>query len=65
MSHFIFRKSPTDLRVVVVVGVLNTVESSEENKVFRDVTEMFVHEKYKSGSKHDDIALLNVGINFM
>jgi len=51
--------------VVVVVGVLNKVESSEENKVVRDFKEMFVHEKYKSGSKHEDIALLKVGINFM
>ena len=49
----------------MVVGVLNTVESSEENKAVWDVTEMFVHEKYKSGSQHDDIALLKVGINFM
>jgi len=62
LSHFIFRKSAIDLQVVA--GVLN-IESSEENKVVREVTEVFVHEKYKRDSKVDDIALLKVGINFM
>ena len=62
MSHFIFRKYAIDLQVVA--GVLN-IESSEETKVVLEVTEMFVHEKYKRRSKVGDIALLKVGINFM
>jgi len=45
--------------------VLNTVESSEENKLFREVTEIFFHEEYKYGSKLDDIALLKLGMKFM
>jgi hypothetical protein len=45
LSHFIFRTSPEDLQVVA--GVMNnTVESSEETKVVREVTEMYVHEEF-------------------
>ena len=63
LSHFIFRTSPSDLQVVA--GVLNnTVESSEETKVVREVTEIFLHEEYTDATLINDIAILKVGINF-
>jgi len=62
-SHFIFRTSPSDLRVVA--GSLNnTAESSEETKVFRDVTEFYVHEEFDDFTLINDIAILKVGIFF-
>jgi len=55
--------SPADLQMVA--GVLNnTIESSEETKVVRNVTEVFVHEEYKYGSYINDIALLKVSPGF-
>jgi hypothetical protein len=64
MFLFIFRISPTDLKIVS--GVLNnTVGSSDENKVGLNVTDIFVHEKYKDGSNINDIVLLKVGKNLM
>jgi hypothetical protein len=64
MSHFIFRLSPADL--VVFAGVLNnTQESSEDTKVVRQVTELFVHEGFVYGPLINDIAIMKVGIRFM
>jgi secreted trypsin-like serine protease len=61
LSHFLFRISTTDL--LVVAGVLkNTVESSEETKVVREVTEVYVHEEFKYDTLINDIAILKVGI---
>jgi len=40
------------------------VAASEENKVVREVTEMFVHEKYELDTKRQDIALLKVSPGF-
>ena len=63
MSLFIFRLSATDL--IVVAGVLiNTVDSSEETKVVRDVTELYVHEQYNDVTFINDIAIIKVGITF-
>jgi secreted trypsin-like serine protease len=61
ISHFVFRLSPASL--VVFAGVLNnTVESSEDTKVVREVTEFFLHEKYDNGTLSNDIAILKVGL---
>jgi hypothetical protein len=63
MSLFIFRISPTDL--LVIAGVLkNTVDSSEETKVLRNVTEVLIHEEYVDEPVNNDIAILKVGIIF-
>ena len=63
MSHFLFRKNPTDLQVVA--GILNnTVESSEETKVVRWVTQVIVHEEFNNFTLINDIAILKVGIFF-
>jgi len=63
LSHFIFRIYPTDLKVVA--GVLNnTVESSEETKVVREVTKLNVHEEFNYSTLINDIAILKVGIIF-
>ena len=63
MSHFIFRISPKDLKVVA--GVLDiTEDSSEETKVVLDVTEVHVHEQYNDVTFINDIALIKVGITF-
>ena len=49
----------------MVAGVLNnTVESSEETKVVREVTEIFVHEEFNDITLINDIAILKVGIIF-
>jgi len=45
-SRLIFRISPAVLRVVASV-LNNTEDSSEETKVVRDVTEVYVHEEFK------------------
>jgi len=61
LSRLIFRLSPTVLRVFA--GVLNnTVDSSEETKVVRDVTEVYVHEEFKKSNLINDIAILKVRI---
>ena len=46
----------------MVAGVLNnTVESSEETKVVREVTELYVHEEFNYSTSINDIAILKVG----
>jgi len=63
MSHFIFRISPKDLKVVAGV-LINKLDSSEETKVVLDVTEVHVHEQYNDVTFINDIALIKVGITF-
>jgi len=47
---------------MVFVGVLNnTAGSSEDNKVVRQVTEVFLHEEFDYGSLVNDIAIIKVG----
>jgi secreted trypsin-like serine protease len=47
----------------VVAGVLNNiVESSEETKVVRKVTKVYVHEEFNYDTLINDIAILKVGI---
>jgi hypothetical protein len=59
ISHFVFRLSPASL--VVFAGVLNnTVKSSEDTKVVREVTEIFIHEEYDDETLRNDIAILKV-----
>jgi hypothetical protein len=61
--QFIFRISSTDLQVIA--GVLNnTVESLEETKVVREVTDVFIHEEFDEATLINDIAILKVGIIF-
>ena len=61
MSHFVFRRSVSDLRVVA--GVLDISEnSSEETKVVREVTEVYVHEESNDVTRRHDIAILKVRI---
>jgi secreted trypsin-like serine protease len=61
ISHFIFRLSPAYL--VVFAGVLNnTVESSEDTKEVREVTEIFLHEEYDEETLTNDIAIIKVGL---
>ena len=61
ISHFIFRLSPANL--VVFAGVLNnTVESSEDTKVVREVTEVFLHEEYDDYTLSNDVAIIKVGL---
>jgi len=49
----------------VVAGILNnTVESSEETKVVRWVTQVIVHEEFNNFTLINDIAILKVGIFF-
>jgi len=49
----------------VVAGVLNnTVESSEETKLVREVTELYVHEEFNNFTLIKEIAILKVGIIF-
>jgi secreted trypsin-like serine protease len=61
ISHFTFRPSLANLEVYA--GVLNNkVESTEDNKVVRKVTEVFLHEKYKHGTYSNDIAIIKVGL---
>ena len=44
---------------MVFVGVLNnTAGSSEDNKVVRQVTEVFLHEEFDYGSLVNDIAII-------
>jgi len=63
ISNVIFRLSPEDL--VVFAGVLNnTVESSEDTKVVREVMEVFLHEEYDDNTLSHDIALIKVGLLF-
>ena len=63
MSHFIFRISLKDLKVVA--GVLDiAVDSSEETKVVRDVAELYVHEQFNDVTYINDIAIIKVGITF-
>jgi hypothetical protein len=55
--------SPTDL--LVIAGVLkNTVDSSEETKVVRKVTDVFLHEEFNYETAINDIAILKVGTIF-
>ena len=54
-----FRTPPAYL--VVLAGVLNnTVESSEESKVVRKVTEVYLHEKTTHDTYSNDIAIIKV-----
>jgi hypothetical protein len=47
----------------VFAGVLiNTVESSEDTKVVRDVREVFPHEKSDDDTLINDIAIIKVGL---
>jgi len=49
----------------VFTGVLNTtVESSEETKVVRGFTGMFLHEEYDHDTLIHDIANIKVGLLF-
>ena len=59
ISHNIYRLSPAQL--VVFAGVLNNkVESSEDTKVVREVTDVFLHEEYDDGTLSNDIAIIKV-----
>jgi secreted trypsin-like serine protease len=58
--NVIFRRTPADL--VVFAGVNNTVESSEDTKVVREVTEVFLHEQYENNTLSNDIAIIKVGL---
>jgi len=59
--HFTFRLTAADF--IVFAGVLNnTVGSSEDTKVVREVTDVFLHEKFDYGSLINDIAIIKVGI---
>jgi hypothetical protein len=59
ISHFIFRLYPADL--VIFAGVLNnTQKSSEDTKVVRQVTEVFLHEGFDYDTLINDIAILKV-----
>jgi hypothetical protein len=40
----------------------NTAGSSEDTKVVRQVTELFLHEEFDYGSLINDIAIIKVGI---
>ena len=61
ISHFLFSRPLADL--VVFAGVLNnSVASSEDTKVVREVTEVFLHEEYDDSSSSNDIAILKVGL---
>ena len=58
-----FRLSPAYL--LVFAGVLKSiVESSKDNKLVREVTDVFLHEEYDDGSLVKDIANLKVGLIF-
>jgi hypothetical protein len=58
-----FRLSPAYL--LVFAGVLkSTVESSKDNKLVREVTDVFLHEEYDDGSLVKDIANLSARTNF-
>jgi len=47
----------------VVAGVLDISEnSSEETKVVREVTEVYVHEEFDYDTRRHDIAILKVRI---
>jgi hypothetical protein len=61
LSHFIFRTSPTDLKVVAGV-LINRIVSSEETMVVRKVIEMYIHEEFNDDTLINDIAILKVGI---
>jgi secreted trypsin-like serine protease len=61
ISHFMFRLSAAEL--VILAGVLNnTLESTEDTKVVREVTDVFVHEEYDEDTLTNDIAILKVRI---
>ena len=46
-------------------GVLNnTVESSEDTKVVRNVTDLFLHKEYDHDTSINDIAIIKVGLIF-
>jgi secreted trypsin-like serine protease len=56
-----FRLSAAEL--VILAGVLNnTLESTEDTKVVREVTDVFVHEEYNEDTLTNDIAVLKVRI---
>ena len=58
-----FRLSPA--YVLVFTGVLkSTVESSENTKLVREVTDVFLHEEYDDGSLINVMANLKVGLIF-
>ncbi|GFG36634.1 hypothetical protein Cfor_04118, partial [Coptotermes formosanus] len=62
-AHCVTGLSPADL--VVFAGVLNnTQESSEDTKVVRQVTELFVHEGFVYGPLINDIAIMKVSPGF-
>jgi len=61
--HFTFRLRAAEF--IVFAGVLNRIaESSEDTKVVREVTEVFLHEKFDYDSLINDIAIIKVGIIF-
>ncbi|GFG30452.1 hypothetical protein Cfor_06735 [Coptotermes formosanus] len=63
ISHFMFRLSAAEL--VILAGVLNnTLESTEDTKVVREVTDVFVHEEYDEDTLTNDIAVLKVSPAF-
>jgi len=63
ISQFRFRLSPTNL--LVLAGVLNnTVESLEDTKVVREVTDVFLHEEFDYESFTNDIAIIRVRLHF-
>ena len=63
ISHFSFRLSPAYLEVFA--GVLDhTMESSEDTRMVRGVTEIFLHEEYEHYTYNNDIAIINVGLLF-
>jgi len=62
-AHCVKGRSVSDLRVVA--GVLDISEnSSEETKVVREVTEVYVHEEFDYDTRRHDIAILKVSPAF-
>ena len=58
-----FRLSPAYL--LMFAGVLkSTVESSEDTKLVREVTDVFLHEEYGDGTLINGMANLKVGLMF-
>ena len=63
ISQFCFRLSPANLDVFA--GVLDqTMESPEDTKMVREVTEIFLHEEYEHDTYNNDIAIIKVGLRF-
>jgi len=62
-GHCVYELSPEHL--LVIAGVLNnTVESSEDTKVVREVTDLFLHEEYDDDTYINDIAIIKVSPDF-